>query len=181
MKTLAGRHFFFATKSDLVPGLQALERAVDLEFVLYETRKTADFTIIDALSSDGGLGHTIGHDVNTSPIYLIFRRGEVPSPTRMSQRKGGPLFSIQPKPNCLILRCGGLHESGALLPGELQLPLSAERKAELFTRCARELFRGFTRVKLYRVGPEALRGLRTGQRLATISLGSPHEYDLKEA
>jgi hypothetical protein len=182
VKTLDGRRFFFATRNDLVPGLKAIERAVDVEYVLYEARNTAEFTVIDALSSHGGLGHTIGHDVNTSPIYLIFRRGEVPSPTRVSQQKGGALFSIQPRPNCLILRSGGLHTSGALVAGELQLPLSPERAAtELFTRCARELFRGFAHVKLYRVGSEALHGLRTGQRLATISLGSPREYDLKEA
>jgi hypothetical protein len=181
VKTLEGRRFFFATRNDLAPGLQAIERAVDLEYVLYETRNTAEFTIIDALSSHDGLGHTAGHDVNTSPIYLIFHRGEVPSPTRVSQRRGDALFSIRPKPNCLILRSGGLHTSGALLAGELQLPLSPERGAiELFTLCVRELFRGFARVKLYRVGSEALHGLRTGQRLATISLGSPREYDLKE-
>lgn len=82
----------------------------------------------------------------------------------------------------MILRAGGLHAaSGALIAGELQQPLSpGDTAKELFSVVARQLFRDFERVKLYLLGPEALARLRAGQRLATISLGSPPEYDLTE-
>jgi hypothetical protein len=43
----------------------------------------------------------------------------------------------------------------------------------------RELFRGFARVKSYRVGPEAGRLLDDGVRLVTIDLKAPVEYDLR--
>ena len=179
VKTLKGRRFFFATRSDLRPGLLAIEESIDLECVVYKMRAMPDFTLIDALSSHAGLGQTSGHDVNTSPIYLLFRRGAVPAPKRVRQQDGGDKFIIEPSSNCLILRSGGLHISGALVAGELQLPLNPSSEADdMFALCARELFRGFTRVKLYHVGPEALRGLRNGQRLATISIDSPDEYNL---
>ena len=181
-RSLTGRRFFFGTKADLAPGLRAIEQAEAIEYVVHETRDDPAFTVLPRLSDYPQLGHATGHDVNTSPRYLIFRRGEVPEPRQIPQRRGGVKYEIAPSPDCLILRCGGLHAAtGALFAGELQKPLGASDDASRrFRFVARELVRGFRRVKLYWVGPEALSGLRAGRRLVTISLGSPREYDLSE-
>lgn len=181
MPSLTGRRFFFGTRSDLAPGLRAAEQAEPLEFVECETRDDKGFTVVETLSDHPRLGLTAGRDVNTSPRYLIFPRGRIPEPRGTRQRRGGIKYVIEPTADCLILRCGGLHETGALLAGELQQPLNASRVAvNLYELLSRELFRGFARVRLYLVGPEALRRLREGQRLVTINLRSPREYDLAD-
>ena len=51
----------------------------------------------------------------------------------------------------------------------------------MFRLYSTELFRGFQKVRLYWLGPEALRRFRAGQRLVTIGVRSPREYDLSEA
>ena len=182
MPTLKGRRFFFATRGDLAPRWHAVEQAEGLEFVRQECRDDSAFAITRTLSAHPELGSSAAGSVVASPSYLIFRRGETPSPRAVPQRGGGVKFMIESTTDSLRLICGGVHaESGALLAGELQQSLHVNsRTVELFERVARELFRGFTRVRLYWVGPEALRGLRSGQRLVTIGIASPREYDLAE-
>ena len=51
----------------------------------------------------------------------------------------------------------------------------------MFDLYSKQLLRGFQRVRMYWVGPEAAAGLRNGQRLVTIGVRSPREYDLAEA
>jgi hypothetical protein len=179
---LKGRRFFFGTRADLLPGLRAVEEAETLAYVVYEMRDDTRFTVLSALSADPGVGYNTGGGVLGSPTYLVFRRGEVPAPESVPQRRGDTKYIIYPTPDCLILRCGGLHApTGALVAGELQHLVEPEPSRggiELFRLFSRELLRGFKRVGLYWVGPEALEGLRAGQRLVTIDVRSPREYDL---
>lgn len=179
-KSLKGRRLFFATRGDLVPGLRAAERAIAVQYVLAEMRDDDAFTVIDALSDNAGLGQAVTDVVISEPRYLIFHRGEAPAPRRVPQKRGGDKYLVESSPDCLILRVGGLQAtSGALLAGELQEPLDPSGRAiEMFRVFSRELFRGFERVKLYWVGPEALSALHAGKRLVTIGINSPREYDL---
>ena len=183
MPTLSGRRFFFATKADLAPGLPAIEQTEAVEFVRHEMRDDKTFEVIRALSVHPTLGLTSADSVQSSPRYLIFPRGGTPHPREIPQRGGGVKYIVEPTADCLILICGGSHAAtGALLAGELQQSLHANFNArDLFRRVARDLLRGFTRVQLYWVGPEALGGLRAGRRLVTIGLGSPRTYDLAES
>lgn len=182
MKTLKGRRLFFATRADLAAGLRVVEQTEAVQFVVDEMRDDRAFTVIDALSAHPALGSSIGTSVIASPRYQIFRRGEIPRPREVPQRRGGVKWVIEPTSDSLRLICGGVHAAtGALLAGELQQSVNASRRSrELFERVGRELFRGFTRVRLYSVGPEALARLRAGYRLATIGVESPREYDLAE-
>ena len=113
---------------------------------------------------------------------FLFRRGDVPKPRAVPQRRGGTNV-VDPSPHCVILRCGGLHEAtGALVAGELQQPLEPSRRAvEMYDVYSTELLRGFQKVGLYWLGSEALRGFKAGQRLVTIGVRSPREYDLAGA
>jgi hypothetical protein len=180
---LRGRILFFATKDDLTPGLRAVERLAPAEYVLDEMRDDPTFTTVHTLSDAPHRSETEGRDVNTSPRYLVFAPGRAPRPRGVPQQRGGTKYVIDPTPDCLILKCGGLHvATGALFAGELQEPLGASSRARaLFELYAQALFHGFARVKEYSVGPGALRGLRSGLRLITISLKSPREFDLAES
>jgi hypothetical protein len=182
MKTLKGRRLFFATRADLTSGLRAVEQAEALQFVVDEMRDDTAFTVIDALSAHPAPGWSIGTSVVASPHFQIFRRGDIPTPREVPQRRGGVKYLIEPTTDSLRLICGGVHAAtGALLAGELQRSMNANRgTTDLFERVGRALFRGFTHVRLYWVGPEALVRLRAGNRLATIGIESPREYDLAE-
>jgi hypothetical protein len=180
--TLKGRRFFFATRRDLLPGLRAIEQSESLRYVLNELRDDAAFGAVPALQDDPVLGHSTTGDVVSSPQYFVFREGDVPQPRAVPQRRGGTKYVLEPTGDCVILKCGGVHDAtGALVAGELQQPLEPSRAAvELFRLFTRELFRDFTRVGLYWLGPEALKGFRAGQRLVTIGVRSPRAYDLAD-
>jgi hypothetical protein len=181
--SLKGRRFFFATADDLRPGLAVAQESIPTEFLLQEMRDDRDLRVYESLADAPDFGRSLRGDVAGSPQYFLFRRGQVPKPRAVPQRRGGTKYVVDATPNCLILRCGGLHEStGAIVAGELQQPLEPSGRAvEMFHVYSTEMLRGFEKVALYWLGPEALRGFRAGQRLATIGVRSPREYDLVEA
>lgn len=183
MASLKGRRFFFATADDLRPGLAVAKERIPTEFLLQEMRTDRDLTVYQSLADAPDFGRSPRGDVAGSPQYFLFRRGQVPKPRAVPQRRGGTKYVVDPTPDCVILRCGGLHEpTGALVAGELQQPLApSARGVEMFDVYSTELLRGFQKVGLYWLGPEALRAFRAGQRLATIGVRSPREYDLSEA
>jgi hypothetical protein len=181
--SLKGRRFFFATADDLRPGLAAAQKQIPTEFLLQEMRDDRSVTVHQSLADAPEFGRSPTGAVASSPQYFLFRRGQVPKPRAVPQRRGGVKYVVDPTPDCLILRCGGLHEaSGTLVAGELQQPLEpSPRATEMYRLYSSELFRAFQRVRLYWLGPEALRAFRAGQRLVTIGVRSPREYDLSEA
>ena len=182
MPSLKGRRFFFATGADLRPGLAAAQQAIPTAFLLKEMRDDRSLTVYESLADAPGFALSERGSVSGSPQYLVFRRGHVPKPRAIPQRRRGTKYAVDPTPDCLILRCGGLHEpSGALVAGELQQPLEPSRQAvEMFEVYASELLRSFKKVGRYWLGPEAFQGFRGAQRLVTIGVRSPREYDLAE-
>ena len=180
--SLQGRRFFFATAADLRPGLVSAQESIPTDFLLQEMRDDRSVTVYPSLADAPGFGLSPGGDVAGSPQYFLFRRGHVPEPRAIAQRRGGTKYAVDPTSDCLILRCGGFHEpTGALVAGELQHPLEPSIKAvEMFEVYASELLRSFQKIGLYWLGPEALRGFRAAQRLVTISVRSPADYDLAE-
>ena len=183
MASLKGRRFFFATADDLRPGLAVARELIPTECLLQEMRDDRDRTVYQSLVDAPEFGRSPGGTVAGTPQYFLFRQGQVPEPRAVRQRRGGAKYLVDPTPDCLILRCGGLHEaSGALVAGELQQPLDPSRGAvEMYEVYSTELLRGFQQVGLYWLGPEALRGFKAGQRLVTIGVRSPPEYDLSES
>jgi hypothetical protein len=181
--SLKGRRFFFATAGDLRPGLAVAQEKIPTEFLLQEMRDDRAVTVYQSLADAPDFGRSVRGDVIGSPQYFLFRRGRVPKPSAVAQRRGGTKYVVDPTPDCVILMCGGLHEpTGALVAGELSQPLEPSGRAvEMFDVYSTELLRGFERVRHYWLGPEALRGFRAAQRLVTIGVRSPPEYDLSEA
>ena len=182
MPSLKGRRFFFATAADLRPGLEAIEDDVDLDFVLHEMSDTPTPRVFGSLRNFPELGVSATGAATTSPMFLVFPRGKVPRLSAIKQRKGGTRYVVAATADCVILHCGGVHPtSGAIVAGELQLPLSPSATArELFQLFSRELFGGFHTVRDFRVGPEAFSAFKSGERLVSIGVRSPREYDLTE-
>jgi len=186
MGTLKGRRFYFATANDLRPGLALAEASARPQYVLNEMREDRLVTIFDSLAASPDFG-SCPSGSKGSLQYFVYPRGRlgrslVPAASAVPQRRGPTKYVSHPSADCLILNTGGLHPAtGALVAGELQQPLDPGRRAlELFELFCETVLGGFTKIGLYWLGAEALAGFRSGQRLATIGVRSPAEYDLQE-
>ena len=103
---------------------------VPVEYLLHEMRDDRETTLFRSLADDPNLGVCTTGSTGSSPQYFVCRRGEVPKPRGIPQRRGGTKYVADPTPECLILRCGGVHEpTGALVAGELPQPLDPSRDA----------------------------------------------------
>jgi len=94
------------------------------------------------------------------------------------QRRGGVLYAIDEvgNPSAAILQLGGVFGDDCLIVTTL-MGTSDDGSREMARMVARELVRGFVKLSVYYVGPEAIEFLRAGRRL-THSARSPREYDL---
>jgi hypothetical protein len=171
---------FFATREDLAPGLGRLDERRPLQYVTYldpgpQPPVHASLLAIPDLGRARTGDHMSGH------CYLVMERGaEVP--VRGVPQKGGAvqhMVDLDRLPPAAIFRPGGVFEERVLISGNLGPVGDGEESLALYRDCAAQLFKGFQKIKAYKVGPEAARALDEGWRLVTISVRSPAGYDLR--
>lgn len=181
--TMRGQHLFFATRNDLLPGLEVIESQWQLEYQLYEMRDDRDFVMFTSLLDAPQLGVSETGQCMSDDGYLVYPRDARPRILSIPQRRGGVKYGAELSGEIVQLLPGGVHAaSGALVSGRVAAVVGAsERGAALFRAFARTILRRFHRIRSYWVGPEAYAELRAGRRLATIGIRSPAEYDLFEA
>jgi hypothetical protein len=82
-------------------------------------------------------------------------------------------------PTSIVFWPGGLYQDHALICGHIGTISDNAESIDLYESFRTTVLKGFTKIKSYYVGPEALRRLDSGWRLVTISVRSPAEYDLR--
>lgn len=179
---MRGQHFFFATAEDLAPGFEVLEARWELEYCLHEARVDQGFPVCRSLPDVAGFGLSLTGDTSRDHDYFAFPRGERPSVRSIRLRDGGLHYVLDPSPETVHFRSGGLHEpSGALIAGRIGRSLVASARGDsLYKAFSQSVLRGFNNVRAFWVGPEAYRQFKGGRRLVTIGIRSPREYDLAE-
>jgi hypothetical protein len=112
--------------------------------------------------------------------YLVFDAATELKVREIPQRKGGVLYSadLEANPTGFGFRPGGLFEGRCLIRGSVGTATGDPVSIALCRAFAREVRRGFTKIHSYYVGPEAVRLLDEGMRLA-IGVGSSPNSDLK--
>jgi hypothetical protein len=193
--------YFFATKDDLLPGLNAIESGNMLKYVLdrrYESRDVPCYnSAVDV--PDFGLVHG-----RRSPCYLTMPRWNsvrlrrivtVPRGMRRDWRyqvamclamvgislpRGEVWYAVSNgwNPSSIVFAPGGLFEERTLLSGEISTILMNKASVQLFLLFRTEILRGFSKIKSFYVGPEAQELLRKGFRL-TIDAQASRTLDLK--
>jgi hypothetical protein len=80
----------------------------------------------------------------------------------------------------VILNMAGLWKTGTLLPGSMstlhEAPVAQQLMKWFHSALKHE---GFTKIREWWIGKEALEKLRSGKRLTTTAEQSPPEFDLK--
>ena len=165
---------FFATKSDLVPGLTAIDQELGLRYRLYSSREqSADEW--PSLLTVPYFGTARGESHMSDDIYLA-------QPARRPWRRALlqlPSLGAVPA-NGFLVQLGGSCPDGALLIGGVWGPHYATRSCRTRReRFWRLLTQGFERIKIYSVGPEAAALLRSGGRLVPMSVRLPRDHDLR--
>ena len=172
---------FFATRDDLLPGLQRLESGHPVEYLLKEELDEALFVPRTSLCDDPQLGVSATGSPTTDPDFYVYPRAH-PLPVKKIERNGAVKYVPQSSSESMLFRPGGLHEaSGALVPGRLERGFNPSAAGKLLHDVfASEIFSGFKKIRGFFVGPAAYRALKDGQRLATQGVNQPPDFDLTD-
>jgi hypothetical protein len=172
---------FFATRDDLVPGLERLDNGPSLEYLLREELDDDLFVPRTSLRDDPQLGLSTTGSPETDPDYFIYPQAH-PLAIKKIDRHGVAKYVPQASPASILFRPGGLHEAtGALVAGRLERGINPNAAGKLLHDAfASEIFSGFKKVRGYFVGPAAYRALKEGRRLATLGVKHPPDFDLTD-
>ena len=172
---------FFATRDDLLPGLERLESGHPVEYLLKEELDEDLFVPRTSLRDEPQLGLSTTGSPTTDPDYLVYPQAH-PLSVKKIDRNGAVKYVPQSSPTSMLFRPGGLHEaSGVLVPGRLERGFNPSAAGKLLHDAfASEIFAGFKKIRGFFVGPAAYRALKEGRRLATHGVKQPPDFDLAD-
>jgi hypothetical protein len=170
----------FATRADLEPGIRVMEASRRLHYVLCGLFDHSTPTIFQSLLDVPDLGILEVDDHIRGPRYLVVASQARVRLRTVPQRGGGMRYAIDQaeNPASITILPGGIHQDRCVLAGQLGTIATDDQALSLFRDYSRHLTKGFTRIRGYRVGPEALELARRGVRLTT-GVRSPVEYDIR--
>jgi hypothetical protein len=173
---------FFATPADIEPVLRRFEANASLKFVEMGTLSTPNRAIYLEASQIPNPGIATHETGSRSQGYMVSLR-DTKNHMEVSTIRGGEkrwnLFNAHNE-ETVVLGMGGLWKTGALLPGNMatlhQTPVAQQLMKWFLTALKQD---GFTKVREWWLGPEAMEKLRAGKRLTTTAEQSPPEFDLQ--
>ncbi len=177
----APQSHIFATRADMLPGIERLELLRPLNYVLCDEYEEPIPPVYESLSAFDGLGQNKSGKAIGAPAFLVTPRGEA-TKTQPIQRVGGrPSYAVtqEGNPQSIVVSLSGLYDADTLVVGKVATISTHPEAARLYKDAVRELTAGFARIGMYSVGPDALRMLDDGKRLVTIGVRSPREFDLR--
>lgn len=171
---------FFATQSDLLPVLQAVEGSRPFEYIPSGSFNAPTVKRLESLITSPNLGIATVGDSNHEATYLIASRGTEVQIRDVPQRRGGVKYAVDQvaNPKTIAIRPGGMYQDKYLIAGQIGTASDDKDSFELFKLFSGELTKRFEKVKSFYVGPEARTLLDKGWRLTASVKASP-EYDLK--
>lgn len=116
----------------------------------------------------------------TAPQVLAFDKGLAIAARSVPQHAGSTKFAIEQLSNAktVVIQRGGTVEGSRLLASQIGTSSNDPASEAIYALFAKEIRRGFEKVKSYYLGSEALRLLDEGVRLSP-NAKSPEAYDLK--
>jgi hypothetical protein len=174
----------FATRSDLIPGIQWVESRTELHYVragLYSKDEINELNVFDSLRNVEEIGYnTTGQYITGTQFLVVERKHRIRTET-IKQRKGGYLFDVGPSknPHSIIFQPNGIYQDSYLIRGNIGTVSESKESIELYGVFSKGIVKGFTRVKGWYVGPEALKLMASGVRLITMHVEESLVYDVK--
>lgn len=171
---------FFATRADVVPGIERIQSTRRLKYTRCDEYDLSHPPSYSSLLAVEGLGSNPTGKAIDAPMFLV-TADEEPIKVQTIRRPGhGTRYALtqEGNPRSIVIALSGLYQETTLVAGKIGTVSEHPQAIALFKYFARELTRGFKRIRMFLVGPEALRMLEEGKRLVTIGIRSPTEYDL---
>ncbi|MEO8374367.1 MAG: hypothetical protein ABI471_04025 [Sphingomonas bacterium] len=174
--------FFFATPSDIERVLRRFEANTPLKFVEMGTLSTPNRAIYLEASQIPDPGIATHETGSLSKGYMVSYRDTKNHMDASVTRKGEKRWNLFNADNeeAVILGMGGLWKTGTLLPGNMatlhQTPVAQQMMKWFLSALKQE---GFTKVREWWLGQEAMEMLKARKRLTTTAEQSPPDFDLK--
>jgi len=170
---------FYALKGDLLSVLEAVERAEPLQYVLYDNSTKPDFPTYSRGSDIPNLGKSNLETGSTITAYVV---GVTTIPMKVDRIRGTdgrPRYCMDQSlnPDTVVFTPAGLWGDDIVLNGKVSTVSDSPIAQKLMRRFNTAFNNSFTRVKAFRVGPEAFALLKAGKRL-TLSVHSARTFDL---
>lgn len=175
------KFIFYATREDLVPVTDAVERSMSLIYARMGQSRAPEPECYTQASTIPNLGRATTHSVSTNEEYLVVSACDRIQ-TRTIRANDGSEYYLTDQlvnPTSISFAPGGLWDSGVLLHGRIATVSDTPEAKQLLGTFEKEFRKRFRKVKAFWVGEDALNRLRGGTRL-TISAQSPREFDLQE-
>lgn len=170
----------FATRSDWSPAMEEFELRYEPQFVKVGPWDSPAIVPIGSLSHWDKLGIAAFGDQARETTYLIIPKDEPIVPRAVAERSGRVRYVVDQgeNPVSVAFRPGGLYKSSCLIAGYIGTVSPDRSAARFYSEIIELLLSGFTKVKSYHLGPDAMRLLNDGFRL-TYHHQAPVDYDLR--
>jgi hypothetical protein len=161
--------YLYATRTDMEPGLQAVEAQQALQYVRRGLFEAPQAQMVSSALEIPDLGFARMGDLILANHYLVLDAALEVKIREVPQRRGGVRYAIDEvaNPTAMIFVPGGLYEGNegrCLVVGEV-VATGDPRSHELYRLFVPLLVKGFKKIKSYYVGPEAQRLFQEGVRL----------------
>ncbi|MBW8034989.1 MAG: hypothetical protein FVQ79_04970 [Planctomycetes bacterium] len=177
----------FATRSDLMVGLERIESQKDLHYAiagLYTKDEVIELEILDSLLNVKGIGYTISSQYIAGTQFLVVESKYKIKTEKIKQikgvHKGKYLYNVGPLKNShsIIFLPNGIYQDNYLVRGSIGTVSESKKSIELYNFFSKGIIKGFTKIKGWYVGPEAMKFAESGVRLITMHAQQSPEYDL---
>lgn len=176
---MSGRHFF-ATASDLLPGLKRFEQQESVQYVLTGLHDCRTPEVYASGAAIPNLGQAPSGHAISEPTFLVLRRTTTLVIREVPQQLGGVKFAIDQllNPDSTVFWPGGLFARDALISGRIATNGMTDAARQLQQVMIRTVTKGFRKVRAFWLGPEAALMWESGARL-TMAVQMPPDYDLR--
>jgi len=171
---------FYATKADLMPVLELVERKQPIKYTRCGTLATNSPEIFLQASDIPALGTAKCESASVGECFLVSSREVTIQPRAIKQNDGKTRFAFDQlyNPETVTLLPGGWWGKDILLYGRVDTVSQRPTAQKLKRQYANALRKHFVRVGAYYVGKEAYRALEAGKRL-TLAEQTPTSFDLR--
>jgi hypothetical protein len=170
----------FATRSDLMPRIEWIEWQKDLHYAISDMYKSKDIEILSSLLGIKEIGYNNTGQYTSGTQFLVVEKKYKIRTEKIRQKKGGYLYDVGPlkNPHSIIFQPGGIYNDSKLIRGSIGTVTESKKSIELYKFFSKEIVQGFTKIKDWYVGPEALKLMESGVRLITMHVHESPKHDL---
>jgi hypothetical protein len=170
----------FATRSDLIPRIERVESQKDLHYArtgLFYHDEIITSTFLKDVKEMGY--NTTGQYISGIAVLVVEKKHKIKI-RKVKQRTGGYLYAIDQlkNPHSIVFQPGGMYENSYLIRGGINTVSESKESKQLFHFFSKGITKGFTKIRGWYVGPEAMKLMNSGVRLITMHINESPEYDL---